>query len=311
MKKLSEIFYIEYGQREYHSKNNLINKKNGTPLISSKGSNRGIYGYFDIAPKYKHVISVPNTGTICFALYQGKPCCIDDNCLVLTPINKMTEKEMIYFSILIRKERYKYMYGRQVTPERLGNTIIPEVIPKKILDSIIPSYSKIKSPVSVTKISIKNKDFKEFSFKQLFNVKKGKRVRMSTLKSGPHIFISAIDHNNGVSAKTNLEPNNPGNLITVNYDGNGVAEAYYQTKPFWALDSVNVLYPKFFLNPYIAMFLTTIIRKEKYRFSYGRKWHKERMEKSKINLPIDSNGNPDWQFMEDYIKSLSYSKALA
>lgn len=34
------------------------------------------------------------------------------------------------------------------------------------------------------------------------------------------------------------------------------------------------------------------------------------MKTSKIKLPVDNSWNPNWQFMEDYIKSLSYSKYL-
>jgi hypothetical protein len=33
------------------------------------------------------------------------------------------------------------------------------------------------------------------------------------------------------------------------------------------------------------------------------------MKKTKIKLPSD-DGKPDWQFMEDYIKSLPYSSNL-
>lgn len=75
-----------------------------------------------------------------------------------------------------------------------------------------------------------------------------------------------------------------GNTITVNYNGS-VDEAFYQEQPFWASDDINVLYPKFALNKYIAIFLTTIIRQDKYRFNYGRKWHKKRMEISTMKLP--------------------------
>ncbi len=46
---------------------------------------------------------------------------------------------------------------------------------------------------------------------------------------------------------------------------------------------------------------------EKYRFNYGRKWGIDRMKKSLIKLPVDSDGKPDYKFMEDYIKSLPYS----
>jgi hypothetical protein len=64
------------------------------------------------------------------------------------------------------------------------------------------------------------------------------------------------------------------------------------------------------LNPYIAMFLIPLIKKEKIKFHYGRKWRIERMAKSSIKLPINENNKPDWEFMESYIKGLSYSKEL-
>src|SRR6185312_739521 len=106
MTTIGDYFTIEYGQHEYNSKRDLKEKKNGTPLISSKGTNLGIYGYYDIEPKYSDVLSVPRTGTgtICYALYQGKPCCIDDNCLVLIPKKKLSLNEMFYFVFLIRKQ---------------------------------------------------------------------------------------------------------------------------------------------------------------------------------------------------------------
>ena len=97
-------------------------------------------------------------------------------------------------------------------------------------------------------------------------------------------------------------------MITVNYNGNGVAEAFYQSEPFRASDDVNVLYPKFDLDPQLALFLCTLIRAEKYRFSYGRKWALDRMIDSTVRLPVRSNGEPDWTSMRDYIKSLPYSK---
>ena len=37
---------------------------------------------------------------------------------------------------------------------------------------------------------------------------------------------------------------------------------------------------------------------------------KDIIAKEIIKLPVDTNGNPDWQYMEKYIKSLPYSKTL-
>ena len=65
------------------------------------------------------------------------------------------------------------------------------------------------------------------------------------------------------------------------------------------------------LNPYIAHFLCTIIMQDKYRWSYGRKPHDiKKFGKSSIRLPITFDGKADWQFMEDYIKALSYGDRL-
>ena len=55
------------------------------------------------------------------------------------------------------------------------------------------------------------------------------------------------------------------------------------------------------------MFLVTILNLEKYRYNYGRKASQARMKERSIKLPA-KNGQPDWQFMEKYIKSLPYSK---
>ena len=116
-------------------------------------------------------------------------------------------------------------------------------------------------------------------------------------------FIGSIDSNNGHRQYVAAEPNHEGNTITVNYNGS-VAEAFYQSEQFWASDDVNVLYPRFDLNPYIGMFLCALIRQEKFRFSYGRKWHLERMNEAIIRLPVTSKGEPDFKFMEGYIKHL-------
>ncbi|MBN3962196.1 MAG: N-6 DNA methylase [Nostoc sp. NMS8] len=147
-------------------------------------------------------------------------------------------------------------------------------------------------------------EWKYFCIGEFFEVKKGRRLTKANMTNGNTPFIGAIDKNNGVSAYIGQQPIFKGNTITVNYDGNGVAEAYYQPVPYWALDSVNVLYPKFNLTPAIAIFLISIIRQEKFRFNYGRKWHMQRMKESMIKLPAKINNEPDWEYMENYIKLL-------
>ena len=58
------------------------------------------------------------------------------------------------------------------------------------------------------------------------------------------------------------------------------------------------------------MFILPIIKKEKYRYNYGRKWESSRMKESLIKLPVDNFGEIDIELMESYIKSFPYSKSL-
>ena len=64
------------------------------------------------------------------------------------------------------------------------------------------------------------------------------------------------------------------------------------------------------MNKYIGLFLCMVIDAEKYRFSYGRTLTKTYFTSSKIKLPATKEGKPDWQWMEDYIKSLPYSNCI-
>lgn len=48
------------------------------------------------------------------------------------------------------------------------------------------------------------------------------------------------------------------------------------------------------------------MQKKKYMYSY--KFNAKRMSKQKILLPINSNGNPDWKFMEYYMKQIEYKQ---
>ncbi len=153
--------------------------------------------------------------------------------------------------------------------------------------------------------------WKSFALSDLFDIKKGARLIKSAMKPGSLAFISAIETNNGLRQRVNVEAKHPDGVLTVNYNGNGVAEAFYQPEPFWASDDVNVLYPKFTLDPIVALFICTIIRREKYRFSYGRKWSLERMKASTIKLPVDRDGVPDWEFMREFMSGLPFASTLS
>ena len=208
-------------------------------------------------------------------------------------------------------------------------TIIPK-LPSKAQTVWNGEYDT--TPVCTKKQTMELGKWCWFRYDEIFDIKKGFYNKKPENHSGSDIpFIGATDNNNGVSeyydirdieeaSKTGDDNNSPlkdkiyeGNCITVSNNGS-VGYAFYQAKPFTCTHDVNPLYLQSKwgqkLNPYIAMFLCSLIEKERYRWTYGRKWRPKRMPSSLIKLPVDSKGNPDWKFMEDYIKSLPYSKNI-
>ena len=153
-------------------------------------------------------------------------------------------------------------------------------------------------------MNVSTTDWGCFRLSELFDVKKGQRLTKEDQTEGKTPYVGAIDSNNGISNHIGQSAIHDGGTISLSYNGS-VGEAFYQPEPFWATDDVNVLYPKpgTLLTERTALFVCTILRKEKYRYSYGRKWVLEAMNDTILKLP-ERDGKPDWQAMSDFISGL-------
>ena len=317
--KISDLFTIKYGINF-----ELINltqckstSHNAIPFVSRTEKNNGVSAFvetlIDVEPNPAHTLSVAVGGSVLSTFYQPIPYYSGFHIFILIPKQELTVTEMLFYARCIVANKYKYSYGRQAN-KTLKDILIPEKIPQKLLEKLNDSKLKkesllIKEPLNIQKLDFNTQNWKKLKYEDIFNIKKGKRLTKEDFIEGQTPFIGAIDGNNGYRDFIGQEPIHEGNTITVNYNGS-VGEAFYQPNPFWASDDVNVLYPKFKFNKYIAMFIIPIIKKEKYRFNYGRKWELSRMKESIIQLPVDKNGAIDTDFMENYIKSLPYSSSI-
>ena len=144
----------------------------------------------------------------------------------------------------------------------------------------------------------------------LFKVKSSRDPLINTLCKGNTPYVSSTEFNNGISAYVDVAATNDGCVLTVNRGGS-VGKTFFQERAFLATPvDVRILQPKFEMNKFVALFLTVIIEKEKYRFNYSRKMGTGRINNLDIKLPTRTNNHPDWEFMENYIKSLPYSGSI-
>lgn len=313
----------------------LLTEGDEIAYVGAKKKENGVMGYVLREEKYVTkgnciVFIGDGQGSVGYATYQ--PVDFIGSTTLLAGYNKSLNQYNAQFIVgIVDCERYRYSFGRKFNKRALERSkiLLPAIDDKNpdwqymedfVKSTIIPNLpEKAKkvwsgtfeqSPIKDSPCLLDVDSWHWFRYDEIFNIKKGKRLTSADQFAGEIPYIGAIDSNNGVSTYIgNNEHIHSGNTITISYNGS-IGQAYYQAKDFWATDDVNVLYPKFELNKYIALFLVTLIEKEKFRFCYGRKWKSDAMRESKIKLPVTANGTPDWQFMEDYIKSLPYSKSI-
>ncbi len=287
---------------------------NGINFVARTSKNNGVAARVkklpDIEPNPSCSISVAVSGSVMESFLQIEPFYSSYHLFVLRPKISLTNKQLLYYCMCLRANKYKYNYGRQAN-KTLPMLNIPSIdeIPAWVESVSIPDKPKIDSAIDKT-IELNINTWQWHSFANIFDIKRGESEYIVDLKKGDIPYVSATSGNNGVSYYVKTA-NNTGNKITLSYDGS-IGEAFYQKRDFFASEKIAVLELKNKeLNPYIAMFLITVLRKESSRYNYGYKWSiNTRMKKTQIKLPSANNGDPDWQFMEDYIKSLLYSSNL-
>lgn len=336
--------------------NDELNDGGATPFIINSAENNGIGGFCSLPATEKgNIITFSDTTDGNTFFYQP------DDFIGFAHVQGMHPKgrewnkyQMIFMTaILMFHNRGLFNYGRKMRRDVISSTFVKVPVQHNEDGSLVIDANKnysddgyvpdwefmenyIKSlhsePIT-TQISGKSvpdldvAKWEWFSLGNLFEIRKGKRLTASDQEEGSNNYVGAIDSNNGIANHIGQQPIHDGNTISLSYNGS-VGEAFYQKEPYWATDDVNALYSKYErFNKEIGLFLATVIRQEKYKFSYGRKWTLENMKISEIKLPIqrDDKGNPiidsnkkysekgyipDWVFMENYIKSLPYSDRI-
>ena len=309
--KLNEIFEIEYPKTLIFSEMTI--SKTGINFVSSQDKNNGVVARVEECVGVKKypagVITVPLKGSVLMAHVQNEECYVAHQVAVLTPKSEMSLKQKLFYCLCIQKSAYRFNYGRQAD-RTLRELVLPDIdaFPEWV-EKI--SIRPIKTINNKKTVALNVQKWNSYNLSELFDIEKGKRLTKADMIPGNTNFLSAISENNGIREKIETDYCWKPNCITVNYNGS-VGEAFYQDKPFWASDDVNVLYAKEWwkMNKYNALFIATVIKANKYRFSYGRKWTLEKMKDSVIKLQSKIDGTPDFEAMEKYIRALPYGDKI-
>jgi type I restriction-modification system DNA methylase subunit len=147
-------FDVYYGMKELHSREGYSNGQ--TLIISPTESYNGTYGWLDFprtidAP----FVTVAQTGSIGEAFVQLEPCAVNDDCLIILPKAGHTADicELIIVAATLQIEKWRFNYGRKLTPDRISGFVLPDFVQwkpwvdakyadtRKVIDTCLSAYN--------------------------------------------------------------------------------------------------------------------------------------------------------------------------
>lgn len=152
----------------------------------------------------------------------------------------------------------------------------------------------------MSKLKLTDVEWGEFKVGDIFEIFTGSLI--DNPKSGTIPRITATDVNNGVAMFTSRYEEKAryfSNFISVSFLG-----SVFYHKDTVSLDmKIHGIKPcRYELKSESALFLIPLIKNFSFKYSYGYQLSTRILVNQKLMLPIDSQGQPNWQFMEDYIK---------
>lgn len=165
---------------------------------------------------------------------------------------------------------------------------------------------KIRQAMS-KKLKLTDREWKEFVFGDVFDIQAtssgiDKKKLFGGVGNVP--YLTRTDNNNGIDGFVELQEASSldeGNVITIGLDTQTV---FYQESSFYTGQNIQVVKHKK-LNKYNALFIIRTIRILVQKFSWGSYGATlTRLRRGKLFLPIQSDGAPDWEFMEAYMRQV-------
>lgn len=319
---IGNVFEIKIGKA---IDGNKVDRMSGHyPYITRKENNNGLDGFIDYDEKFLNinfpVITVGNETAQPFV--QNFPFFTGTKVNILSPRNFLSFHTLIFItqSLKMHKEKYSYAFTMNSTRLKKQSILLPvndadepdyeymEAYISNIEEKILESYREFVKVADSAQISpLNEKIWRPFFVGDLFKLETGKSKGLNHLKEDEHgiSYLGATNRNNGVLALVNPVENliQRGNCIAFIRNGEGsIGYSVYKREDFIATSDITCGYADF-LNEYIGLFITTVADKVRGKYNFNYKRSDTRLRREKLMLPVTDDGNPDFDYMEAYIRN--------
>ena len=307
--RVDELFHIKYGINMELNACEVTIDDDGINFVARTSENNGVVAKVKPVggktPQPAGILTCAGSGSVLSTFVQYKPFYSGRDLYVLTPKQEMRLEEKLFYCHCIKMNAYRYTYGRQAnkTLKDIDLPPVPNWLKKFMID-----YSPIATQIQHRDLPLNTKRWKRFKLSTFFKQERGKRLTKENRINGDIPLATAGFANEGIATYiANEDMTIYSDVITIDMFCN----CFYRGYEFACDDNILVLNPRFDgANRFNMLFLATVISADKYRYAYGRQYRQEDFREHSIQLPTAEDGEPDWKFMEQYIKSLPYSDRI-
>lgn len=307
-------------------------KKGNVARITATDSNNGVFDYYsEVTHKnfraVKNFISVSFLGSVFYHPYKAS---LDMKIHSVKLKELELNKYLAHFIVLaLKRTTALFSYGDQLSSSDLPKKKILLPINKKdepdfeFMEAFMKQKEQEKFLQYNTYISqrledlkgfktiepIEEKEWLEFFLKDIFTeIQRGKRLKKADHKKGKMPYVSSTGLNNGVDGYVgnNEKVRIFSDCLTIANSGS-VGACFYQPFEFVASDHVTQL-KNDELSEYTYKFISSIVKRLGVKYSFNREMNDTRIKKEKILLPINDQNEPDYDYMENFMKQLEYNK---
>lgn len=299
--------------------------KGSMAYVSSSAVNNGVDDFIsniDGVRIFNNCITLANSGSVGTAFYHPYAFVASDH---VTHLKNEFFSKYIYLFIVAVANRFseKYIFNREISDKRLRREkiMLPvdegghpdyafmEEYMKHIEKNMLVKYKRYldnKNLLSVTGVgSLSSVRWKQFLLDEIFTIKataSGIDKQDLTGLAGDVPYITRSNKNNAWDSFIAKQPSyntDNGNVLSVGLD---TLTAFYQPIPFYTGQNIQVFSHER-MSKYVAMFIIPLLKKQMEKLNWGGNGATlGRLRRQHIMLPVNSQDEPDFDFMEEYMR---------
>ena len=322
--RVGDLFDI-HPTKAYKCTNAELLDGGGTNVVVNSACDNGIGGTSTFSPTENgNMITFSDTVDANTIFYQKSPFVGYPHVQGLYPVGKYqnawTQGSLQYFVTAFRERALAvgFDYGNKfrrdiaanlfvklpATPDGDPDLAYMESYMANLEAKVADSLTLLQAAKDAEKKKVDTREWGEFRVGELFDAERGKVKNIQPLPPGATPIIAAGAYNQGIAGMYAIDSAYK-NRITVSCNGAGCGSTFYHPYEFNVNGDAITLIEKKCMSDRAKQFVACILNATFTRkFSYEEKCSPQKALAEAMRLPIDKTGQPDWAYMEEYMRKV-------